>query len=225
MHPSRAQIAKDFIFSLDSAAGREAHPEVVTASLPLLQTFASAAAAAATTIFASLSTSLGLAPGGGLEAHHRPEVPSPDMLRLLRYATQPEDERGAPQNPHTDLGSLTVLFAGSAGLQRWQGRRSGSSESERWKFIGAREGCAVVNVGDGMVALTGGRLHRVVPLPGKRMEERYSFAWMARAEEDTVMTGLGGVEVEVELECGQAAGQESVTSGEWLRRKFVILRK
>lgn len=216
----------------------------MTSGLPLLRTFAAEATAATTTILASLSTSLGLAPGAGFEAHHRPGVPSPDMLRLLRYAAQPEGERGAPQNPHTDLGSLTVLFAGSPGLQRRRTRR-GRGRDERgagnprcgagegwsddaapgWEFVGPREGCAVVNVGDGMVALTGGLLHsclhRVVPLPGRGMEERYSFAWMARAEEATVMTRLGGGDVP---ECEQA-GQEPVTSGEWLRRKFAMLRK
>lgn len=218
----------------------------MTSRLPLLETFAAAAAAATTTILASLSTSLDL-PGRRLEAHHRPGAPSPDMLRLLRYAAQPRDERGAPQVAHTDLGSLTVLFAGSPGLQRWRrqrtttrrttrGRRErragsgGALESpppspseEAWEFVEPREGCAVVNVGDGVVALTGGRLHsclhRVVPLPGRRMEERCSFAWMARAEEATVMRSLLG---------GGSMGPEEerpVTSGEWLRRKFGMLRK
>lgn len=216
----------------------------MTSRLPLLETFAAAAAAATTTILASLSTSLGL-PGRRLEAHHRPGAPSPDMLRLLRYAAQPRDERGAPQVAHTDLGSLTVLFAGSPGLQRRRRtttrrrrERRGKSGSalelppsspspspseEAWEFVEPREGCAVVNVGDGVVALTGGQLHsclhRVVPLPGRRMEERCSFAWMARAEEATVMTSLlGGGSMDPEEE-------GPVTSGEWLRRKFGMLRK
>lgn len=199
-------------------------------NLSLLQAFTTEITAATNTILSCLSTALGMPVGKGLEAHHRPLAPSPDMLRLLRYAPQPADERGAPQVAHTDLGSLTILFAGSPGLQRWSPHtRNGADQSDedevQWEFIMPREGCAVVNVGDGLVALTGGLLssclHRVVPPPGKGMGERYSFAWMSRAEEETVMTALRGDRVPL---CDHAE-REPVTSGQWLRRKFVMLRK
>lgn len=218
------QIAKDFLLSLNSTTAREIHPDAVLSEFAHLSDFARGVTAATTAIFTSLSTALGFAPGTGFEAFHRPGVPAPDMLRLLKYSRQPAEDRGAPQNPHTDLGSLTVLFTQTPGLQRLRPRR-GSEDEPAWEFVAPRDGCAIVNVGDGMVALTNGLLHsclhRVVPMPGRRMEERYSFAWMARAEDATIMTGLKGGSLP---EIGRA-GKEIVTSGEWLRRKFVTLRR
>lgn len=275
-----SQIAKDATLSLDSPAAREPHPSVVTARLPLLRTFTEEATSATTTILASLSRALGLLPlpppevedddddddDGAvrsrplLEAYHRAAVPSPSMLRLLRYAPLPAGERGAPQAAHTDLGSLTVLFAGAPGLQRQNPgrgrscRRRGGEEGEeeeeervggggsrsrgggaadadadaagRWEYVAPREGCAVVNVGDGLVALTGGLLHsclhRVVPLPGRGMGARCSFAWMERAEAPTVMRALEGGIIP---QGGWSSNGGAFTSVEWLRRKFVMLRK
>lgn len=218
------QIAKDFILGLDSTAANEDHPDPVLSDLPLLSRFANDVTAATTAILASLSTSLGFPPGTGFEVCHRAGVPAPDMLRLLKYSRQPVEDRGAPQTPHTDLGSLTVLFTQTPGLQRQNPRRDIEGDSA-WEFVALRDGCAIVNVGDGMVALTNGLLHsclhRVVPLPGRRMEERYSFAWMSRAEETTIMTGLEGGN----LPQGEKNGKAVVTSGEWLTRKFMTLRK
>lgn len=232
--------------------------------LPLLQDFATKVTSTAATLLRSLSTTLDLAPGHGLEAHHRPEAPSPSMLRLLKYAAQSPSERGAPQTPHTDLGSLTLLFTRAPGLQRWnpclrrcrrrhQKHRcsddndndddddlksvlESESESEAgWEFIAPRPHCAIVNVGDVLVALSGGLLHsclhRVVPLPGQRMEERFSFAWMVRPEPATLMTALKGGAVPPGVvgnggHTGGGGGEEEVlTSGEWLERKFTVLRK
>lgn len=252
--PLHSQIAKDATLSLNSPAAREPHPSVVTSHLPLLRAFTEDATAATTTILASLSRALGLIlpaqaeKGGGavstrpLEAYHRPGVPSPSMLRLLRYAPLPAGERGAPQAAHTDLGTLTVLFAGAPGLQRkspglgrscrrQQGGREEDADADvdvagRWEYVAPREGCAVVNVGDGLVALTGGLLHsclhRVVPLPGRGMGARCSFAWMERAEASTVMRALEGGIIP---QGGQPVDGGAFTSREWLVRKFVMLRK
>ena len=71
--------------------------------------------------------------------------------------------------------------------------------------------------------LTGGLLHsclhRVAPPPGQSMQERYSFAYLQRAEDDVKMEILLGME-------NRAANQEEVyTSKEWLEKKFGMLRR
>lgn len=202
------------------------HPAEITNQLPLLQSFADKVTAASYTILSCLSAALDFAPGTGFEAHHRPGAHSPSMLRLLKYTEQPLSERGAPQDPHTDLGSLTLLFTRSPGLQRKNlNPRTRHGESSAWEFVEPRAHCAIVNVGDVLSALSGGVLHsclhRVVPLPGRKMVERFSFAWMSRPESDTLMRGLKGGKV---LE-GCQDGGEVITSDEWLRRKFTVLRK
>ncbi|GME42125.1 hypothetical protein MMC12_006235 [Neofusicoccum parvum] len=210
-------ISKDTILRLTPASSSHPHPDPVSTHLPVLHAFTLATASATTAILSSLSTTLGL-PGAGFNAHHRLAHPSPDMLRLLKYAAQPAAERGAPQNAHTDLGTLTVLFTAQAGLQRKKGDGG-------WEYVEPRPGCAVVNVGDGLEALSGGVLrscvHRVVPVEGRGMEERWSFAYMQRAEEGTVMRGLEGGNGMIPVR----EGGEVLTSGEWLRRKFGMLRK
>lgn len=201
----------------------QAHPAAITDDLPLLQNFATEVTIATSAILNSLSKALHLPPGTGFESCHRLEADSPSMLRLLKYTEQPASERGAPQDPHTDLGSLTLLFTNSPGLQR-RNPRLGQDESA-WEYIEPRAHCAIVNVGDVMVALSSGVLHscyhRVVPLPGRKMEERYSFAWMARPEPDTLMAGLKGDKIPE----GCKNGDEAITSGEWLARKFNMLRR
>ncbi|EOD50828.1 putative 2og-fe oxygenase protein [Neofusicoccum parvum UCRNP2] len=149
-------ISKDTILRLTPASSSHPHPDPVSTHLPVLHAFTLATASATTAILSSLSTTLGL-PGAGFNAHHRLAHPSPDMLRLLKYAAQPAAERGAPQNAHTDLGTLTVLFTEQAGLQRKKGDGG-------WEYVEPRPGFLMAQY----------RLHVLIsrPEPGNcRMEE------------------------------------------------------
>lgn len=72
--------------------------------------------------------------------------------------------------------------------------------------------------------LTGGILHsclhRVGPLPGRAMEERYSFAYLQRAENDVRMETLPGIS-----NGNDGTDTEEVfTSLGWLEKKFGMLR-
>lgn len=211
------------------------HPAVVKDHTSLLRSFVTQVTAAVHTVLSGLSTALGLPPGTGFEAYHKPEAGSPSMLRLLRYTEQPVSERGASQIAHTDLGSLTVLFTNSPGLQRKKkprrdqpGEKPGPADDDEsaWEFIEPRPHCAIINVGDVLAALSNGLLHsclhRVVPLPGRGMGERFSFAWMVRPQAETLMTGLKGGQIPESCQDGE---KEVITSGEWLERKFTVLRK
>ena len=62
-------------------------------------------------------------------------------------------------------------------------------------------------------------LHREAPLPNQAMKTRFSMAYLQRAEADTRLTGL-----QSPLFPPPAEGSEVLTSGEWLDRKFEMIR-
>lgn len=231
-------------------------PFPLDSSLPSLITFLSRVHQLLALLLSSLSSSLPLPIGTSLTSLHRSHVPSPDILRCLHYPAQPLLETGIPQAPHTDLGSLTLLFAELPGLQIMP------QHGTEWQFVAPKQGCITVNIGDGMflnrprvpfvciydlrifrqfqpaqastvarltrlpypglTMLTGGLLHsclhRVAPLPGRAMEERYSFAYLQRAGDNVKMQSLPGLENE------SADREETYTSREWLEKKFGMLR-
>ena len=75
----------------------------------------------------------------------------------------------------------------------------------------------------GLTMLTGGLLHscvhRVSPLPGRAMKERYSVAYLQRADDNVKLQALPGMENEL------VDGKEVYTSQEWLEKKFGMLRR
>ena len=196
------------------------HPSILAENMPTLRSFTTAITEAGQIIFTSLSHSLGISAGARLQDLHRPSAPSPDIVRLLKYHAQPLQERGAPHTPHTDLGSLTFLFTREPGLQIL------APGTEQWAFVPPppRPGCAVVNLGDGMALFTNGLfhscLHRVGPLPGRPMPERYSVAYMMRAEDATPLAALKGSPLIPARSTHGIDGTKGLTSGEWIRRKF-----
>lgn len=194
-----------------------ARPEVMGDQLPLIADFMRKMEIATGAILSNLSRAFGRPVGQRLEDFHRPDQRAPSLLRLLKYHPQAMSERGPPQTPHTDLGSLTVLFTTQPGLQVLPRGASG------WSFVEPRDGHTIINVGDGLNLMTDGALqsclHRVGPLPGQAMETRYSFAYLQRAEDYTRLAGPGADEISESEE-----RTEILTSGEWLHRKFSMLR-
>ena len=193
-------------------------PHVVDSYMPSLHSFTVAISIAASTIFHALSSKMLLQPNEDLHNVHRTHLPSPDLIRLLRYHSQPLSERGSSHVPHTDLGSMTFLFTKEYGLQIL------SADGQDWEWVQPREGHATVNVGDCLSLLSNKLLrscrHRVSALPGQAMKERYSFAYFLRAEDETPIRALRSPLIpEVE-------GEEKVfTSEEWMKRKYAMLRK
>jgi len=194
-------------------------PKTIDAHMSSLHTFALAISKAASTILAALSSSLKLRAEESLQSIHNTYLPSPDLIRLLKYHAQPASEHGSPHVPHTDLGSLTFLFTKQYGLQIL-GARSGE-----WEWMEPRDGCAIVNIGDCLSLLTNKTFrscrHRVVALPGQAMKERYSFAYFMRPDEDALMKT-----VKSPLIPGTEKEDEEVfSSGEWMQRKYAMLRR
>jgi isopenicillin N synthase-like dioxygenase len=192
-------------------------PAIVDQYMDTLRQFVRFINTATAAIMYSLSKPLGLVESENFMTYHRLTAPSPDIVRLLRYHAQPMRERGIPQAPHTDLGSLTFLFTRQPGLQTL------SPESGEWTWVQPKAGCVIVNLGNGMRLLTNGFfrscLHQVGPLPSQAMPERFSFAYLVRAEDETPMTGLKSA-----LILEKKEDEALFTSREWLEKKFGVLR-
>ena len=175
-------------------------------------------------IFRTLSNALSLEPHERFESFHRPSHPSPDIVRLLKYHEHRMSvgEPYIPQVPHTDLGSLTFLFATSPGLQILR------PDVDEWAYVQPRACHAVVNLGDALAMLTGSffrsSLHRVGPLPGADMRERYSLAFLMRPENHTIMRPVKS-RIITPVQDGSTGSHRSYTSEEWIAQKFGALRE
>ena len=202
--------------------GGESHfkrPAVVDSYLPSLHVFTLAISAAVSAILRQLSSALQLPQEEDLRTAHRTHLPSPDLIRLLKYQAQPIAERGASHLAHTDLGSMTFLFTKQYGLQVQE------SEHHAWNYVEPRAGCATVNIGDCLSLLTNKLFrscrHRVQALPGQAMRERYSFAYFLRADDETLIKAVNSPLIAKD----RVKEKEVFTSGEWMKRKYAMLRK
>ncbi|MCJ1350952.1 MAG: hypothetical protein MMC33_000934 [Icmadophila ericetorum] len=213
-------LPKDGILGLTESAFPR--PPIVDAYMPALRTFTRGVSAAASIILSSLSTSLSLPPDSSLQNVHRTQRTTPDLIRLLKYQSLPISERGASHIPHTDLGSMTFLHTRQPGLEIL------SSKTNVWESVKPLAKHAIVNLGDGLVLLSNGYfhscLHRVKAPPGEAMQERYSFAYFLRAEDETPMRPMKALQ---NLTSKKESVQEEkavLTSAEWLQRKYLSLR-
>ncbi|KAJ7125189.1 hypothetical protein C8R44DRAFT_669312 [Mycena epipterygia] len=132
-------------------------------------------------VTAGLSMGLGLEPGFLKARLLEPEPVA--LFRCFKYATLEADagEEVFGIGEHSDFGLLTILKQASAGLQV-------KSPQGKWVDVPVLDNAFVVNVGDMLDQLTGGRLpsreHRVLP-PAPSAGPRYSFpfffdfAWTA----------------------------------------------
>ncbi|KAK8880095.1 oxidoreductase [Apiospora arundinis] len=214
------------------------HPPLIASNLDTLGGVLKGLSDASHVIFSSLSQSLSLPEGQRFEDFQKAMSPSPDILRLLKYH-QDADASCQPHIAHTDLGSLTFVFSDKPGLQvlprgvssgdgNDQGGGAGQDISSfPWRYVEPRPGHAVVNIGDCLSIMTNGllksALHRVGPLEGRPMGERYSLAYLMRPEDQTLLRRLASPLIPPRLE-GSSAQEEEMTSGEWIRRKFKALR-
>lgn len=169
-------------------------------------------------IFRMLSAALLLPEDKSFESFHRASHGSPDIVRLLKYAANTADNAfAAPQAAHTDIGSLTFLFSDSPGLQILP---AGSTE---WLYVLPKARQPIVNFGDAMSIFTNGLIrnvyHRVASLPGKGMEERYSFAFLMRPDPSAPMCPLPSPAIKSE-----ESSESVLTSEERIAAKFGLLR-
>lgn len=215
-------IPKNGILGLKNQADFP-RPPVIDAALPTLHALTTAINSATQTITHHLSQALALPPAHNLKHKHEITMPSPDIIRLLKYQPQPASEQVLiPHAAHTDMGSLTFLFTRQPGLQI-QCPGEGEEKGD-WEWVRPPRDChAIVNLGDSLSLLTNGMLrscvHRVGQLPNQATPTRYSFAYMVRPADDTVMCAPQTARIPV-----TEPGVPVLTCEEWMERKYSVLR-
>ncbi|KXT18053.1 hypothetical protein AC579_4555 [Pseudocercospora musae] len=112
------------------------------------------------------------------EESHRLQERSTTALAMLKYPpTSAVQADNSGHMAHTDVGSLTLLFTKSPGLEAY--RESISS----WAAVPPQPGFVIVNIGDALSFMSGRRfpscLHRVVPITAAT---RFSLAYFHRPE-------------------------------------------
>jgi len=145
-----------------------------------------------------LLSCLALAMGQSLDffdAAHDPLVGPGDVLRLIYYPalSQKPDASFPRLYPHTDWGSLTLLFAASAGSEV-QSPRAG------WAQVPMIPGSIIVNIADAVQLWSGNlfksTMHKISwdNLPYDKT--RYSIAYFVNANQNAPLQMLSNVEAE-----------------------------
>ncbi|KAJ6258201.1 2-oxoglutarate-dependent dioxygenase [Drechslerella dactyloides] len=143
-------------------------PMVVQPDAATIQRFISYSHEMVHTIIASLSKSLWPDSKKSLEDRHRSNEPNNSSLKVYR-GPMLENLADVGDNTHTDGGTLTLLYTDKWGTQvelPW---------NKEWAWVKAKPGHAIVNVGDALQVLSGGKLHSCrhrVSQPVAGFEER-----------------------------------------------------
>ncbi|KAL8704840.1 MAG: hypothetical protein Q9201_002035 [Fulgogasparrea decipioides] len=162
--------------------GRWALPPVVQEHQKLFDDFTSSSHYILKVLLTQISDGLGLRGSERLEQWHRDDLPSKSTLYFLHYPEEANKTHSneVGQNMHTDIGSLTLLFAPQWGLQVLD------SASNEWQYVEPKRGYAIINVADTLRFMTNRRfrsaLHRVVPVEGQ-VEDRFSVSYFLRAND------------------------------------------
>jgi isopenicillin N synthase-like dioxygenase len=169
-------------------------------------------------ILALLSSALGLDPSSPeyLTKMHSHSNNSGTHVRLLKSPAN--SYRSTPHlQPHTDWGTLTVLFNALGGLQLYM-PETVDAANPGWRSVKPEPGTAIINLGDAMVVWSDGEfksnIHRVMQPPGdQRMWARYSLAYFTRPDNDVLLRPLGRKQLPSNNE------QEFPTFKEWALRR------
>lgn len=203
-------------------------PDVLDRSRTALRSFIEHAHSICMLILSHLDKHLHLAPST-LAALHELHRSSTDQARLLKMSPQPEGDRRTSLLPHTDLGSVTLLWNILGGLQIQ--RPEARNNEECWEFVKPEPGCVIVNMGDAMVKFTNGiirsNLHRVTYAPGEQaIHDRYALAYFSRPLDNVLMKALSTAEIGSST-AERANEQEEVvyTTKEWVLKRIELYRK
>lgn len=168
-------------------------PPSVQQNMTLFDSFISGSHSIVLKLLEYLSSGMGLTGAARFENMHHRDVPARTTMVLFRYPRQVEEGGGIGHNIHTDIGSLSLLFCETYGLQVL------SPETNEWGFIAPKAGHAVVNVGDSLRFLSNHKLrscvHRVIPVTDRQEEHRYPIAYFLRPEDSTVYVDSKGREL------------------------------
>lgn len=181
-------------------------PAAIDDNLRLFETFMGEIHDYTDCILSTLSKALGLP--NDLKDCHRKDHPSAANMAMLKYLAWGSSEEQIGNMAHTDMGTLTVVFTKSDGLQAML------PGDDDWSFIPPRTGHAVVNVGDSLRFLSNGALasslHRVVPPPDSAGQDKFSVIYFLRPEFDAKFTTHDG---------------KQMSSVEWHNQKYSLFRE
>ena len=181
-------------------------PQAIEDNIPLVTAFMGDVHGYTDCILSILSREINL--GKDLKDCHRRDQPSSANMAMLKYLAWGSDDEKTGNMAHTDMGTLTVVFSKTPGLQALL------PGSDDWSFIPPREGHAVVNVGDSLRFLSGGvltsSLHRVVPPADSAAKDKFSVIYFLRPEFDAKFTTHDG---------------RQINSVEWHNQKYALFRE
>ncbi|GAB1194371.1 hypothetical protein APSETT444_003616 [Aspergillus pseudonomiae] len=180
------------------------------------------------TVLDSLSRSMNLDPSHSLARYHKKDFASPTSLEILKYLPYTPESEKVGHVPHTDMGSLSMVFAEVGGLQVFHPGKNA------WTFIEPKPGHAVCNIGDSVEFLSGNTLksslHRVVPDPRQKDRIKLSVVYLMRPDTDTVFVDRegrewksvdwGNMKGKLFLEAGNAAPSSTVLTGRKGHKEF-----
>lgn len=120
---------------------------------------------------------------------HSESVGNGNSLVMIMYPARTEmpivEDLGSRMRPHTDSGSVTLLFQRAAGLE------VESPAGDGWVEAPHIENCILVNLGDALSFWSGGQLkatlHRVTFDSLPYDQERQTMAYFGAANPDTVL--------------------------------------
>ena len=163
----------------------------------------------AETILLKMCTAFNPAEAKAMIDFHDPAAITNSLLGFNKIPHAPPEEQNIGHGAHTDIGSLTVLFAPTPGLQVMD------PELGDWVDMPPRPWHAVINVGDSLKYMSRGKfrsaLHRVVPAPEiiAAKDDRYSLVYFFRPSRTMTFRDGDGNEL---------------TSSQWHRKKTEAFR-
>ncbi|KAL4915958.1 hypothetical protein BDW62DRAFT_212265 [Aspergillus aurantiobrunneus] len=171
-------------------------PRAFQETLPLVKAFMSQVHGYTECILSILSKALGLP--YDLKDCHRKDKPSSANIVLLKYFPWSSDSARVGNTAHTDMGTLTVVFTQSEGLQALLPGPSGTDNGHSLRFLS--KGALVSS------------LHRVVPppLPHAPGQDKFSCIYFLRPEFDAKFIDNSG---------------RQINSVEWHSQKYSLFRE
>jgi len=182
-------------------------PPILDPARPQIQSFQRHVQAFTTRLLELIALALDL-PVDQFASQHDAQAENFDNFELMHYPPVAEDPKNVNVqfriSPHTDWGTLTLLFQHSVGgLEVRPPHYTSPSPNladEKWTPAPVYNDMVLINIGDMLEFWTAGRLkstwHRVVPTAQYGGVDRYTFAYFLHPNKDAVLVPIEAMERE-----------------------------
>ncbi|KIV86955.1 hypothetical protein PV11_02530 [Exophiala sideris] len=181
-------------------------PPILDQARPQIQSFQKHVQSFTSRLLELVALALDL-PSTQFTSQHDSHAENFDNFELMHYPPVALTEKEASRavkfriSPHTDWGTLTLLFQQSiGGLEVRPPRYTSPSldlEHETWTPAPVYDDMVLINIGDMLEFWTAGRLkstwHRVVPTALHGGVDRYTFAYFLHPNKDAVLVPIEGM--------------------------------